>query len=401
MARNRVIYQSDALYISENPGSTASGKHAQLRRIQSANYNYTINRQDVNQFGQLARIDAIVLDQPTVGVDLTYYLGDGFNEKALGLQVGTNLSGQFGSGHMSSSFTGKNIYILTTDEGVDANNQDAASRAIASGFSGASIIGIGNAYLTNYSVDFAVGAIPTVSATFEGLNIMSQTGIGRTTGSNIGYTGLSSAGVNATAGTKLAITNVELFYAQPGIVSGNTAGSGAPTALRPGDVTITLASGGSGIADAGSTSFPIQSATITHPFAREDIMKLGSRFATAKVVTFPITATVAIKATLTDIQQRNLADILDANNTQDIQIAVRQPGSSTVNSIVYKIAACKLDSESFSSSIGSNKSVDLSFSTQIGGANDTSNGIYVSGACNIDPFNATPNTSGAYSGVAP
>jgi hypothetical protein len=394
MARNRVIYQSEALYVSSGHNSTGIFDHAQLNRVQSANYNYTINRQNVNQFGQLARIDAIVLEQPTVGVDLTYYLGDGFNEKALGLQVGTNLSGQFGSGHMSSTFTGKNIYILTTDEGVDANNQDATSRATASGFTGASIIGIGNAYLTNYSVDFAVGAIPTVSATFEGLNIMSQTGIGRTAGAigNIGYTGLSTAGVNATAGTKLSATNVELFYAQPGINSGTTAGNSAPTALRPGDVTITLNSTGSGISDHGHTSFPIQSATITHPFAREDIMKLGSRFATAKVVTFPITATVAIKATLTDIQQRNLADILDANNTQDIQISVRQPGSTTANSIIYKIAACKLDSESFSSSIGSNKSVDLSFSTQIGGANDTSNGIYVSGSCNIDPFNATVST---------
>jgi len=396
MARNRVIYQSDALYISENPGSTASGKHAQLRRVQSANYNYTINRQDVNQFGQLARIDSIVIDEPTVGVDLTYYLGDGFNEKALELQATGNLSTQFGGVHMSASHSGQNIYILTTDEGVDANTQDAAARVLASGATGSSIIGIGNAYLTNYSVDFAVGAIPTVSATFEGLNIMSQVGIGRTTGAigNIGYTGLSTAGVNATAGTKLT-DKVSLFYAQPGLLSGNLAGSGAPTALRPGDVTITLF--GSGIADSNGASFPIQSATITHPFARESIMKLGSRFSTSKVVTFPIVATVAIKATLTDVVARNLSDILDSNASQNITIAVNKPGTSSPI-IQYKIASCKLDSESFSSSIGSNKSVDLSFSTQIGGSNDTVNGIYVSGSCDIDPFNAavTPST-----GIAP
>ena len=394
MARNRVIYQSDALYISDNPGSTASGKHAQLRRIQSANYNYTINRQDVNQFGQLARIDAIVLDQPTVGVDLTYYLGDGFNERALGLQVPQNQNAQFGSGHMSSTFSGKNIYILTTDEGIDANTTDAASRTFASGAAtGSSIIGIGNAYLTDYSVDFAVGAIPTVSVKMEGLNIMSQVGLGKTSGAvgNIGYTGLSTAGVDATAGTKLAANNVSLFYAQPGLISGTAAGSGAPTALRPGDVVVTLDTAGSGISDHGKTSFPIQSANISHPFSRESIMKLGSRFATAKVVTFPITATVAIKATLTDIVARNLADTLDANNTQNITITVNKPGTSTPI-IIYKVAACKLDSESFSSSIGSNKSVDLSFSTQIGGANDATNGIYVSGACDIDPFNATTVT---------
>ena len=39
-----------------------------------------------------------------------------------------------------------------------------------------------------------------------------------------------------------------------------------------------------------------------------------------------------------------------------------------------------LDSESFSSSIGDNKTVDLTFSSQLGGANDKENGIfYLSG----------------------
>ena len=87
MARNRVIYQSEALYVSKNINSTASGDHAQLRRVQSANYNFSIERQDVNQFGQLARIDSLVLKSPTVTLDFTYYPTDGYNEKALGFYV--------------------------------------------------------------------------------------------------------------------------------------------------------------------------------------------------------------------------------------------------------------------------------------------------------------------------
>jgi hypothetical protein len=39
-----------------------------------------------------------------------------------------------------------------------------------------------------------------------------------------------------------------------------------------------------------------------------------------------------------------------------------------------------MDSQSISSSIGSNKSVDLTFSTSVGGPNDTTHGVFMSGA---------------------
>ena len=89
MARNRVIYQSEALYVSKDASSTASGDHAQLERVQSANYSFNINRQDVNQYGTLARIGTEIIEPPTVTADFSYYLTQGFNEKAL------NFSGLF------------------------------------------------------------------------------------------------------------------------------------------------------------------------------------------------------------------------------------------------------------------------------------------------------------------
>ncbi len=88
MARNRVIYQSQALFIAPNstgiqvsgsgvtdPQSTAytTGELAsgtsllyKLDRVQNCNFNFTINRQDVNEFGKLARIGTIVNEPPTV-----------------------------------------------------------------------------------------------------------------------------------------------------------------------------------------------------------------------------------------------------------------------------------------------------------------------------------------------
>ena len=67
MARNRIIYQSEALYVSSGRYPLLdSGDHAQLERVQSANYSFNINRQDVNQYGTLARIGTEIIEPPTV-----------------------------------------------------------------------------------------------------------------------------------------------------------------------------------------------------------------------------------------------------------------------------------------------------------------------------------------------
>ena len=52
MARNRVIYQSEALYVGQDASLLAAVNHNQIERTQSANFSYTINRQDINQFGR-------------------------------------------------------------------------------------------------------------------------------------------------------------------------------------------------------------------------------------------------------------------------------------------------------------------------------------------------------------
>ena len=81
MARNRVIYQSEALFINQD--SAYSGGYNQIERVQSANYSYTINRQDINQYGQLGKLDSIIIDSPTVSADVSYYLTDGFTVKSI------------------------------------------------------------------------------------------------------------------------------------------------------------------------------------------------------------------------------------------------------------------------------------------------------------------------------
>ena len=75
---NRIIYQSDALFASSGVKAKQDTAHKQLKRIQSANYSFNVNRTDVNQFGNLARIDSTILETPGPPGDLVSTAGNSF-----------------------------------------------------------------------------------------------------------------------------------------------------------------------------------------------------------------------------------------------------------------------------------------------------------------------------------
>ena len=370
MAKNRVIYQSDALFVSKSVNSTGANDHEQLRRVQSANYSLNITRQDVNQFGQLARLEAIILEAPTVSFDMSYYLGDGYNEQALQFLNSSGFDGGFISGQLSAS-SGQNFYILTAPEGVDSNFTPDAANA-----SGYSTIGIGNTFLTDYSLEASVGSIPTVSVSFEGTNMNATAFV---SGTAQGYSGIQGVGIDPTVGKSLDSqkSGITLPLAAEGT------GVSIPTALRPGDITLSLANAdGDAFVDlAGGGAAHVQSISISVPLGRTPIDRLGSKFSFARVVDFPITPTLAVSAIVSDSQSAALTDIInDDGFISDLQFTFKDSDASNSPRASYKLTRLKLDSQSFSSSIGPNKTVDLNFSLSIGGPTDTVNNVFFSGS---------------------
>ena len=369
MARNRVIYQSEALYVSENAASIAAIRHEQLEKVQSANLSYTINRQDINQFGELARIDSVIMDPPTVSTDFSYYLADGFNERALGFYVQTGSGGeggvnsaaaQFASGHMVST-SGKNVFLVTGPEGKDMVGESIADSTDTA-------IGIGNCYVSDYSVDLSVGSIPTVSVSMEGANVRGDTTAG----------GIGTPAIDQEAGTAMAGNC---------LLSTPTTGKSDINALRPGDITFSLGSfQDETIYDlTGVSGLHIQSASINIPLSRTPLQRLGSRFPYAREVDFPVNVTMNISALVNEADDFQLVDQLtQAQN--DATITIKNKAGA--NAVIYSIKGAKVDSESVSTTIGSNKTVDITLSAQIGGTNDTSAGLFMSGSNGDTVFTA-------------
>ena len=376
--RNRVIYQSEGLFVSKNAANTAAGDHEQLERVQSANYSYTINRQDVNQYGELARLDSLVLEPPTVNVDFSYLLTDSYNERVLGFFVqqsgnGESLvnvptqapytDGNFASGHMVAH-SGINVYVVTSPDGVDLN-KDPSEQLDASD----TILGIGNCYISDYSVDLSVGALPTISVSLEGANMRSDT-----SGTNF-----SSPAINQEDGTSLnpVITALPNPSQTPGGAPADSTNA-VINALRPGDITCAFenVSGETMVELGGAGAAHVQSVSMSLPLSRTPIQKLGSKFPFARSVDFPVNSTMSISAIVNDVERANLSQVLESG-AQNIRIDLKD--SNDNYAVRYWLKEAKLDSESFSSSIGSNKTVDLTFSAQVGGPEDQTAGFFMSG----------------------
>ena len=367
----------------------------QLKRIQTANYGFTISRQDVNQFGHLARLDSVVIEAPTVNLDFSYYLLDGYNERMI--EFITNGTTNTLSGGFSPELyqAGSNFFILTMPEAGDAVNGDVNASA-AGNDDKKSVISLGNGYLTDYSVDISVGAIPTASVTVEGMNIKSDIGetgndlpaIKMTDGSF-----MSNAWDKNAAGERISKADgCTGLYSLPAAESGY-AGCGDVAALRPGDVVLDLQDAGliskqvSGLNVATPTigSAHVQSVSISVPMARTTLQRLGSTFGFSKTLDVPINITMSVSATLSDLKEGNMADLLCGCDRINATVKMMDPECVECTTkdgpvaMIFELKGARLESENFTSTIGDNKSVDLTFIAQIAGADDPDNGLFIFG----------------------
>lgn len=386
MPTTRVIYQSEALFntadtvdISTFSSSPITGSAIQqFSRVQSCNYSFNISRKDVNQFGNLAAIDRVILEQPTVSLDFSYLLCDFGNEKNIGFLVPQNqttLPGIVSSTATQSALTNiltsgfvnnKCYWIRTVSQGNDANSftSDTAVNTIGSS------IGLGNVFLTNYGVNAVVGDFPKASVSFECLNMNFSAGNSGT--SPAVTTSGTIVGTQFQLPTGLTNPNVE-----------NPSGVVFPTvsALRHGDITFTLTQTAGttygGVPITTITGSAIQSVDIGCNLKRTNLQKIGSRYAYSKEIQFPVVLDMTVKALVLDLTTGNLTDVVTTDGTYDAVIKMAAPNTTGLEGVAFILKRLQLDEQSFSSAIGNNKEVNLKFSTQIGSAQQTDRGLFL------------------------
>lgn len=385
-SRTRIISQSKAVYVS--PTGTLGGLTApqiadtgfmpqQLHRVDTLSFDIDIagGRQDIREFGQLARIGTITLGDLNPSFSLGYYLGNGENEGNLGFNglgksaLNGALQDQFISGIIAEdpAKREKNLFVLTVKEGEDAFASTTSfidnptGRFTTAERAGHDVVSLGNCSFESYTVNFAVGEIPRVDIDGTAENITFDT-----TSSGLYNPSLNKAGGRADTG--------QFMLGTP------STGNMDVLVLRPEDVTLSFSNeefefGGTDLGD-----MHVQSASIEVPLSRTPIEALGSAKAVAKPLDFPINVTMSVSALLKNIQAGQIDKILTGNagnETTNISLTVKGDDGLTKHQYIMQKAV--MDSQGFSQGLDDNETIELTFSTQVGGVNQTDQGFFYSG----------------------
>ena len=421
-SRTRIISQSKAVYVSNTGliGDLSAGLQAnsgvkppQLHRVDTFSFDIDIagGRQDIREFGQLARIGTITLGDLNPSFSLGYFLGNGENEFNLGFQqngiTDTNvLKSQFISGILAEDplKREKNLYVLTNAEGKDAFATDGSNADMsaahrldtgnkgllfgsfidnptgvftATELSNQDVVSFGNCNFESYTVNFAVGEIPRVDIEGTAENITFDTA-----NSGIYNPALNKAGGRADTG--------QLMLGVP------STGNMDVLVLRPEDVTLTFSDGDFTFGGTDLTDMHVQSASIEVPLSRTPIEALGSAKAVAKPLDFPINVTMSVSALLKNISEGQIDKILTGaagNETTNITLNVKGEDGSDKHRYILQKAV--MDSQGFSQGLDDNETIELVFSTQIGGDNQVDQGFFYSGAATAGGEITLPDNYGS------
>ena len=387
MARSRVLSQSKAVYVTKTgvlQGTSSGVEATQLHRIDNLSFDVDIagSRQDIREFGKLARIGTLVDSDLNANASIGYLLTDGENEHHLGFQIKDSITGDFvGNLQGISGFLvedddlkERNIFICTVGEGKDAFASESwADRTEHD------VVGLGNAFISDYAVELSVGDIPRADVTFEANNLVFYTGAS---------SGLANPSLGLTDATKIDTGLVALPIP--------TTGESDVDVLRHGQIELTLESSTPlGIGGADLAEFHPQSVSISVPLAREALERLGNERAYSRPLTFPIDVTLSVSAITADLQAGELSTLLTGCGGQEkrnINVKLKDRCDGTTLRLGYQLRQAVLDSQSFSQDLDGNETVDLQFSAQIGGAGTVTDGFFMTGSYDVadgSPLNPT------------
>ena len=322
-----------------------------LQRVQTVTDGLTVDRQLVNQLGQLSYLDQVILNQPQVPVSINWISADASNEAKIGLYVSGDQSAI--TNIINNTRAERNICIAVAPEGVDAINYTGQMQ----------VFQLNNSYFGSYSAEGSVGGFATATATFQGLNYSTSTG-----SINQNLNAVDPTNGNIVTGIKFTLPP-----ATTGVV-------GSVSALRYGDIIVDSISGAQGLL---ASDLHIQSYSISFDTNLQDLLQMGSRFAYAKVPQFPINLNCSITANYGDLTTGSLSNLLCNDPLLNIRISLYQPGcgASGPLAIRYDLRGVKLQGQDFGGQdVGSNAgTVTLNYQGAVGSSSSTDVNFFISG----------------------
>lgn len=327
-------YGVESLYVgSASPYSAAFESLAAtaLQGIQSANVALTFPRQDT--FSWDGACGPEMITRPRAELTYSYVFASGTNENSIGLTV--NNGGRTAA--LSAINTERNYYLVINRDRLDML-----------GYAGQNmrVMGLGNAVITQYSFEAAVGQPSIVNVTAEALNLLIQpSGSGQPIPAIYKQTGSAPTGLYTLSAASQTVRSY--FEAAPG------------------NILLTFDTGCAiGVAMSGANSCPVESFGFAIGLPRADVKDLGWAYPDMRPIQWPVTITIHADAVVNDLQLDTLNRLQCADSGWGFSVGFNRTCGSSEN-LTFQFDGAKLDSQNFVASIGPSNRVSLNWSLKI------------------------------------
>ncbi len=303
-----------------------------LEGVQSTNVALNFPREDL--FGWDGGGDQTMIDRPRAELDISYIFTSGVNERNLGFIVAPNNT----VSALSNLNTERNFYVLYNE-----NNQEAINHT---GFDN-KIMAFGNGVLTRYDFNAQVGQPTTCNASITALNLLIQpSGSGQPLPSVYKQSGIYPTG----------------RYVLP--LAQKTISDFAEAAPR--NIVLTFDTGCAiGALLSGNNACPLQSFGFSIDIPRQEVKNVGWAYPDTRSAQWPITIGINANAYLNPLQADALNRFGCPDSGLNFGVRFNNTCNSDTDAFTFQFKGAKLESQNFTSRIGSLTQVSMNWSLKI------------------------------------
>jgi len=290
-----------------------------LGGVQSSSFSIPGNREVKKQIGSCYYAVDDLPRHPDIDLSISYlYSPTMENEKVIGLNADYTSGGE-SQGELTQSFVSgieffsNNFYFYNhPDQGSDAIEY-LTSQDITNPNSG-EIISFGNCFLSDYSVSFRVGELPTVSTSYKCSNMKAEL-----------YSGdIETPAINLVSGNNLGVGNLdfdELITKRENYLNlGLDVDLANLKTAQPGNLELLLQDlqiGGQSILDSKQI---LQGFDFSFDLDRVDLYGLGSDYVFNRKVQYPVRGTVSINSVVANYETGFISGMLKKESTYDFTV---------------------------------------------------------------------------------
>jgi hypothetical protein len=365
---SRIVLNSanTAVLIGDSPSFKTSDETGVLfAGVQTVSFSLPQTRQTQKQVGSSAYAVNDLVRHPDINLQLSYlYSPSMANEEAMGLTIypdfeygiapPTTDDNSFLSGIEDKSY---NFYIYNhPNQNFDAIKylKNASSNSPNNG----EIISFGNAYLTDYSMSFADGGLPTVSTTFKCSNMKAEN-----------YSAdIESPAINLVSGNNINVGNLDVSETK--IEKEDFYGLGVgldlsdPKTQQPGDFVLELENLQVGGQNIGGSDHMIKSMSINIPITRVDLHGLGSDYVRERKMQYPSRGNLTLSSLVSKYQTGFVSGLLRNESAYDFTVTAKSCDQEV--ECEFGFSGLKLETFSYSVNVNEEMQYEASFSFYMG-----------------------------------